>query len=66
MKTECIFNYIYIFCKGNNGDEREVGHHIHHPEEKTTLVWPSQKDARGQNTKINYGIDARGEKKNRF
>jgi hypothetical protein len=33
--------------------------------EKTTMVWLHQKDARGQNTKINYGIDTRGEKKNR-
>jgi hypothetical protein len=29
------------------------------------MVWPCQKDARGQNTKINYGIDTRGEKKKR-
>jgi hypothetical protein len=29
------------------------------------MVWPCQKDARGENTKINYGMDTRGEKKNR-
>jgi hypothetical protein len=44
---------------------REAGHHRHHTEEKTTMVWPRQKDARGENTKINYGIDTRGEKKKR-
>jgi hypothetical protein len=26
------------------------------------MVWPRQKDARGENTKINYGLDATGEK----
>ena len=26
------------------------------------MVWPRQKDARGGNTKINYGIDTSGEK----
>ena len=25
--------------KGNNGSEREAGHHRHHREEKTTMVW---------------------------
>jgi hypothetical protein len=34
-------------------------------EKKTTMVWPRQKDARGQNTKINYGMDNRGETKKR-
>jgi hypothetical protein len=29
------------------------------------LVWPSEKNARGKNTKINYGIDIRGQKKKR-
>jgi hypothetical protein len=29
------------------------------------MVLPSQKDARGENIKINYGIDTRGEKKKR-
>ena len=32
---------------------------------KTTMVWPRQKDARGQNTKINYGMDTTGEKEKR-
>ena len=33
--------------------------------EKTTTVWPSQKGARGENTKINYGLDTAGEKEKR-
>jgi len=32
---------------------------------KTTMVWPHQKDARGQNTKINYGMDTKGGKEKR-
>ena len=40
----------------------EAGHHRHHREEKTTTVWPRQKDARGENTKINYGMDTTREK----
>jgi hypothetical protein len=51
--------------EGNNGGEREVGHHRHHREDKTTMLWPRQKDARGENTKINYGMDTRGEKEKR-
>ena len=27
------------------------------------MVWPRQKDASGENTKINYGLDTAGEKK---
>jgi hypothetical protein len=34
----------------------------HHREEKPTRVWPHQKDARGENTKINYEMDTTGEK----
>ena len=30
------------------------------------MVWPHQKDARGQNTKINYGLDTMGEKEKRM
>ena len=26
------------------------------------MLWPCQKDARGDNTKINYGMDTAGEK----
>jgi len=26
------------------------------------MVWPCSKDARGENTKINYGMDTTGEK----
>ena len=29
------------------------------------MVWPRQKDARGENTKINYGMDTMGEKEKR-
>ena len=29
------------------------------------MVWPSQKDARGENTRIKYGLDTRGEKEKR-
>jgi hypothetical protein len=43
----------------------EAGRHRHHREEKTAMVWPRQKDARGEITKINYGMDTRGEKKKR-
>jgi hypothetical protein len=34
-------------------------------QKKNTKVWPRQKNARGGNTKINYGMDTRGEKKKR-
>jgi hypothetical protein len=37
----------------------------HHREEKAPVVWPRQKDARGETTKINYGLDTRREKKKR-
>ena len=43
----------------------ETGHHRHHREEKTTMVWPRQKDARGENTKINYVVYTTGEKEKR-
>jgi hypothetical protein len=29
------------------------------------MVWPRQKNARGENTKINYGMDTGGDKKKR-
>jgi hypothetical protein len=49
-----------------NGSEREAGHQRHHGEEKkTTMIWPHQKDARGKNTKTNYGMDATGQKEKR-
>jgi hypothetical protein len=32
-------------------------------EEKATMVWPRQKSDRGENTKINYGMETRGEEK---
>jgi len=34
--------------------------------EKTTIVWPRQRDGRGENTKINYGLDTMGEKEKRM
>ena len=37
--------------------ERETGHHGNYTEEKITMVRPSYKDAGGQNTKINNGMD---------
>jgi hypothetical protein len=43
----------------------EAGHHRHHREEKYTMVWPRQKDARGENNNVNYGMDTTGEKKKR-
>jgi hypothetical protein len=43
----------------------EAGHHRRHKEEMITMVWPCQKAARGENIKINYGIDTRGETKKR-
>jgi hypothetical protein len=51
-----------LIYKGNNGSKREAGHHRHNREEKTTMVWPRQKDVRGQNTKINYEMDTTGER----
>jgi len=42
----------------------KAGHHRHRTEEKTTIVWPRQRDARGVNTKINYDFDTTGEKEN--
>jgi len=33
--------------------------------ERTTMVWPRRKDARGENTKINYGLGTTGEKEKR-
>ena len=45
--------------------ERKAGHHRRHREEKTTMVWPRQKDARGENIKISYGLDTTGEKEKR-
>jgi hypothetical protein len=37
----------------------------HHTEEKTTKVWARRRDARGENTKINYGMDTTGETEKR-
>jgi len=35
------------------------------PNNKPTMVWPCQKDAKGENFKINYGMDTTGEKEKR-
>jgi len=43
----------------------EAGHHRHHKEEKTTVVWSCQKDARGENTEMNYGLDTTGDEEKR-
>jgi len=42
--------------------EREAGYHR---EEKTTIVWQRQKDARGENTETNYEMDTKAEKEKR-
>jgi hypothetical protein len=34
-------------------------------EKNTTMVWPRQEDARGQNTEINFGMGTSGEAKKR-
>jgi len=34
-------------------------------QKKTAMVWPRQKDARGENTEINCGLDTAGEKEKR-
>jgi hypothetical protein len=36
------------------------------PVHKIITVWPHQKDARGENTKINCGLDTAGEKERRM
>jgi len=50
---------------GNNGSEREARHHRYRRAEKTTTAWPRHKDARGENTEINCGLDSTGEKERR-
>jgi hypothetical protein len=50
--------------KGNNGSESEAELYRHHGEEKTTKAWPRQKDVRGENIRINYGMDTTEEKEN--
>jgi hypothetical protein len=48
-------NYLFIFQYISNN----------HRDEKAPVVWPRQKDARGETAKINYGVDTGGEKKKR-
>ena len=44
----------------------EAGHYRYHTAEKTAMVWPRQKDARGENAKINYGLNTVGEREKRM
>jgi hypothetical protein len=44
---------------------QDAGYHRHHREEEATMVWRSHKDAEGENTKFNYGMDTTGEKEKR-
>jgi hypothetical protein len=53
-----------VCYKGNNGSERDSGHHSIDSID-TAMLWPRLKNAGGENTKINYGLDTAGEKKNR-
>ena len=48
-----------------NGSERKAEHHRYYRAEKTTVVWPRQKDAIGVNSQINCGLDSAGEKEKR-
>jgi len=43
--------------KRNNWSEREAGYLRYYRAEKTARVWARQKDARGENIKINYGLN---------
>ena len=56
---------LMVCNEGNDGSDKEAGHHTYHREENTTMVWPRQKDARGENAKMNYGLDTAGEKEKR-
>ena len=38
--------------KGNNGSEREGGHHRYCTAEKITMVWPRQEDASRENNPV--------------
>ena len=62
MMMIMMINNCTLAYKVNNGSESEAGHHRYQRTEKTTMVWPRQKDARGENTEINYGSDTAGEK----
>ena len=67
--------YVHIVCQHSTGQTLSLAtkspikfekslhwYHIYYRAEKTTIVRPRQKDARGENTKINYGLDTGGEK----
>jgi hypothetical protein len=50
----------------NNGIEREARYYRHHREKKAPVVCPRQKNARGETTRIKYGVDTGGEKEKRM
>jgi len=50
----------------NNGSEREAGHHNIIEKKRLHRYWPRHKDARGENTKSDYGTDTTGEKEKRM
>jgi len=54
-----------LFKKFKIESKMEAGHLRYHRAETTTMLWQRQKDARGENTKINYGLDTMGEKEKR-
>jgi hypothetical protein len=58
--SECFLHLEIVY-----GGEREAGHHRHYREVKTTMVWPRQEDARGENIEINFGMGTSGEAKKR-
>ena len=43
----------------------EAGHHRYYRAEKTTMLWPRQRNARGEINKINCGLVTMGEKEKR-
>jgi hypothetical protein len=52
-----------LIYKVNNKGEREVGYHTHQREESTKMVRSRQKNATGENIKINYGMYTTGRNK---
>jgi hypothetical protein len=51
--------------KGNNGVKGKPDIIDIIEKKKTTMVWPRQEDARGENTEINFGMGTSGEAKKR-
>jgi hypothetical protein len=62
IKNEHVKQIMGVRGTADSGQHRQ---HRQHRGEKTTMVWRRQKDAGGENTKINYGIDTAGEKAKR-